>query len=512
VSTEKKEWMMGQVDDIIPVINPRYSDEKGKAAPIWEHKFVYDTNISTVEPLYFWIIDYMSDAIGGVEKISDSFTATPGSAYFADLGQRATRMQEEGMKIMATLNAVVKSVVNLVYDLRNFDLRLKAYEKLHSKKPGESQEGMLSLKEIWMNSVDAQRGMGSINNMAHQYGFSTLRPAFMAADSVKKVGEMDINDIVKRVLESRVSEFLSWVELSEAELKKRYEIEKAYLRNQIDTMKLYSSWVGPYLQAAEQLRMKGSKDAGLVSAFNSMILELELLGMKDVKVADEVTAKNLPEQFAKKDRNGEIRKFKMCMTVNFKFRSYSTQQFPHAGRVEIEFRAYVLNSDELLLLKKKRDDGMKESMLKLAQNLTEVSLKTLQEDIDYFTKKKEEEKEEKTFFEGIYHEFKKSIVGQSRVEKEKEAEEAEKEKKEKEEKKMEKLKAEGVPEDTHEESVVRQFAEVGSAEMCFSLFDIFKKSQGMAAFPKPFDEPDVVNRIRARMAEVNNLLKNQPKK
>jgi len=497
---------MGEIDDLIAKINPRYSED-GKPAPVWEHKIVYDTNLNTLEPVYYWLIDYLNGAYAGAEKISDTFAASPGSTYFADLGARATKMQEEGMKIMATVNAVVKSIINLIYDLKNFEIRLKQYDKANSKDPAVKEEGILGLKEIWMNSVDAQRGMGSINNMAHQYGFTTLRPAFMAATSAENVDTMDLNDIVKRILKPRIGEFFDWAKVSEAELRKRYDIEKSYLQNQISTLNLYATWVKPYLTAAEQLRMKEKPtEAALVSVFGQMVLELGLLSKKPLKIDELVLSKDLPPEFLKKAKS--IRQFYKLLAIDFVFRTYPTQQAPHAGRLEINFKAYVLNEDELAILNKMREEKNKDSMLNLAQNLSEDSLKKLKEDIDYFlVPKKEEKEEEGSLFKGAYDDFKKTLFGQTMEEKEKERKKKEEEDKAKLAEKVKKLWEEGIPADSHEESVVREFAELDSSVSCFNAFDVFKKAHGLASFPNPFDEPDAYKRIRQRIVEVKAALK-----
>lgn len=507
---------MGEIDDLIGKVAPRYS--KG---PIWENKIVYDTNISTLEPLYFWIIDFLAGY--KPEKLVDNFTAAPGSSYFADLGARATKMQEEAMKILGAVNLVVKSVINLVYDLKNFEQRLAEYDAAKSKKASERERGVLALKEIWMNSVDAQRGMGSINNMAQQYGFTLLRPAFMAVmpdkdaplDSMNDVVDtmqkkLELNDIVLRVLKPRISEFVKWVELSEKELRNRYKIQQSYLRNQVDTLKLYSSWVKPYINAAEQLRMKENKEPALVSVFGSMILELTLLAKNQVDVAGEVESGNLPPAFAKK--KDKIRDFWQVILVDFKFRTYPTQQAPHAGRVDIKFSAYALNNDEMLLFEKLREEAAVDSVLGVAERASGESLKVLQEDINRFLelnieKKEEKEKKEKLLLTELYDDIKKYFVSPSKSEKEREEKEKKaKEKKEKEERKK-KLKEEGVADDNYEESVVREFTELNAAEFCFKTFDVFKKSQGMASFPSPFDEPEFIQRLREKKAEARLLLK-----
>ncbi len=89
--------------------------------------------------------------------------------------------------------------------------------------------------------------------------------------------------------------------------------------------------------------------------------------------------------------------------------------------------------------------------------------------------------------------------------------EEEKKKREKEERKAF-LKDEGVPEDNYEESVIREFTELNAAEFCFKAFDVFKKSQGMASFPSPFDDPEIMKRLRDKRAEINLILKKSQSK
>src|SRR3989344_9520501 len=108
-----------------------------------------------------------------------------------------------------------------------------------------------------MDKVDMARGNSSIKAMAlGQAGFQTLINAFLMVSSPKDVDSLDLNDMVKRILKPRIQEFNIWVDQSEKELRKRYEIEKTYLRSQVSSLKLYSRWVKPYLRAAEQLKME----------------------------------------------------------------------------------------------------------------------------------------------------------------------------------------------------------------------------------------------------------------
>jgi len=493
---------MGETDGIISKVNKRYIGEDGKPSPVWENELNYETTVENLQPIYFWIIDFASAMFKNLEKIKDNFITSPGSGYFSDLGARATKMQEESMKILGYVNTVVKSIINLIYDLKEFELLMKDYENSKSADPQKKQTGILGLKQRWMSSVDAKRGMGSIDNMAHQYGFTLLRPAFMAAESVEKVDGMDLNDIIKRILKPRLSEFFEWAKLSESELKKRYNIEKSYLKNQISTLNLYTSWVKPYLAAAEQLRMKGSESPGIVSVFSTMILELELLGYSPMKVEERVVAKDLPQKFKKIKFS---RNYNSVGVINFAFRTFPSQQTMHAGKVTVSFKAFTMNDDEFLLFRyKKKEKDLKDMFSVTA--ITQETLDTLKDDIEKYTKEEEKKEEkEKGAFSGIFSSFADTFGITKKKEKKKEKTPEEKEKEESEKGKT--FDEQGIPPDSYEESVLRDLAEADAGGACFKVFDTFKKSRGMASFVSPFDEPDVMTRLRIKMAEAQALRK-----
>jgi len=485
--------MIIEIDKIISKINPKYK------YPIWENKMTYDTSAETLESVYFWIVDFISSLQykeKDVEKLSDNFSAAPGSPYFASLSERAIRMQDESMKILGSVNMVIKSILNLVYDLKNFEKILIDYENYNGADPQKKEAALLGLKERWMNTVDAQRGMGSLNNMTHQYGFTTLRPAFMVAKSLDAADKMDLNEIVKNVLKPRLAEFFEWVKLSEEEIEKRFKIEKSYLKNQVDTLGLYTRWIKPYLKAAEQLRGGEVTSAALVSVFGYMVLELNLLAKKEIDVKDEAENKNLPERFTR--IAGKLRKFYPCIFIDFKFRCYSTQQIPHPGRVDIGFKAYALNEEEYLLFKARLEEDDMKMLFGMAESLTQSSLLELQKDIDHFiTKPSKEEKPKPRFF--LAEIFSKQKAKKSE-------EEVEEEEKAKEKEKIKRLKN-GIAPDTYEEEIVRAYTEYKAADSCFKIYDTFKKSKGMASFPNPFDELDVINVLRAKRKEIELELK-----
>jgi len=227
----------------------------GLKAPVQKHSLYYDSFGDSIEALYYWLIDMLQSdpRMQRIDKLVDNFVSSPGSGHFSEIGMKTTKMQEEAMKLLGSANTVLKSILNIIYDLKEFKMRLKLYERLKSKAPEEKNSAMISLKQVWLDTVDMKKGNTSIKAMAQQYQYVTLIDAFMTIRDLKELEKnnkedaLDLNDRVRRILQQRFGEFKDWVEESEKELSKRFEIEKLYLKSQINSIKLYARWVKPYL-------------------------------------------------------------------------------------------------------------------------------------------------------------------------------------------------------------------------------------------------------------------------
>ena len=265
------------------LIDPSYMDfinigynnamsKKGLKAPLEQHTLIYDSFGEGLEAIYFWLIDFAGNMYKKVDKVIDNFVSSPGSSHFSEMGMRLTKMQEEGMKMLGAANQVLKSILNIIFDLKEFKMRLAIYEKLKAESKEEGESAMLSLKQIWLDTVDFKKGNSSIKALAlsQQGGFVTLIDAFMAVENEKleyKGQKIDLNDRVLRLLQQRIGEFLIWIKESERELKKRYEVERKYLKSQVNTVKLYARWAKPYLKATKDLEQRASSTAALVTLF-----------------------------------------------------------------------------------------------------------------------------------------------------------------------------------------------------------------------------------------------------
>lgn len=442
---------------------------KGLANPIEQHRLVYEVASQSLEQIYFWILDYVNGVYGSSEKLIDNFISAPGSGHFAEMQGRATRMQEEAMKIFQTTGVLIKSILNIIYDLKEWQIRLSFYDDLKSSDKQKRSASMLSLKQVWMDNVDIKRGNSSIKAMAQQFDYVTLIDAFMAANSLEEVEKLDLNDRVKRILQQRIADFLKWLTESERESRKRFEIEKIYLRSQVNNVKLYAQWAKPYLKASQQLGQNLRPSADVVNLFNTSVSELVLLAKGRYDFMQDVAAGELPKLYKKL----KIRKYTPVALIEFKYRSIPERAdqrggYVFVGLVEVTFTSFALNEDELKVLSQevaKDDFG---DIYQMISGSTDESLMQIQSDIDELlgtAEKKEPEAPEKKSedtnpFSALFSGFSS-----------KKKEEAKKDL------------SHGIPKDDEYEKAVRNLVVLNSRWACRKLYDDYKKVHGMASFP-----------------------------
>ncbi len=283
--------------------------------------------------------------------------------------------------------------------------------------------------------------------------------AFMAAESLSALKKLDLNDRVRRILEQRIGEFEKWLKESEQELRKRYEIEKIYLKNQVSSVRLYARWIKPYLKFAKELEQRAKSTAGLVSAFNTSLLELVLLGKNEYKIANDIGIGILPRKF----KDITKKKYYAIVIIEFNFRSAperaSAGGYGYRGRVEMSFTSYALNEEELEILKKELEKDDLGDLMTLAHGATDESLEKIQVDLEEFLEEKPKKKEEKESqdvnpFSALF----------SFLKKEKKKEE------------------EGIPKDTDAEKVIRSLAILKARKECMDLYNTYKGANNMPNF------------------------------
>ncbi len=459
--------------EALELVNPFKLPKITKNNPIEQHSLTFDATGEALEPIYFWVIDALYKDYKDmklVDKVVDNFSSTVGSGFFSDRGQRAKLMQDAAIKILGDANQIIKLILNLIYDLKEFRLRLRHYDDYKGKDEKKKAAALLSLKQIWMDQVDIKKGNGSINMLAQQLQFVTIRDAFLSVNTLEAAEKLDLNDRVKRMLLQRIKEFNDWIEESERELRKRYEIEKIYLKSEVNSIRLYARWAKPYLKAAKDLEQANPNPkyaANLVNAFNTALFELVLLGQSDYKPEDDVRSKDLPQVFLTPKR-----KYIPLIVVELRFRSIPervTQQggYVFRGKLEAVFTSFALNEQELKIVKTEMEKDDLGDIYQAIEGATDESLGLLQTDIDDLLGDKEEKKaEEKKKEEEDTNPFS-ALISFFKSDKKKEEKKDDKNKK--------------IEADDDLEQVIRAEALIKARKECLKIYGLYKKSHGMPA-------------------------------
>ena len=440
------------------------------------HKLTYESYAESLEPIYFFILDLMNDMGMGAEKLVDNFFSSPGSTQWQEASQRKGIVQQQAYKVMGDISTVLRSVLNIVYDLRDFKMRLQLYDDYGNLDGEDKKSALLALKQLWLDKVDIQKGNSSIKAMAlGQASFVTLIDAFVSVNTVQDAEKLDLNERVKRILMPRIKEFKIWLEQSEKELRKRFEIERNYLKSQVSSLKLYSKWAKPYLVAASNLESEDiNSKAALVKAFNRVLFEVTLFGKSSINIENAALGGDLPMEFRKK----KFRGYNSCTLVDFNFRAVPGQG-AFMGRVDVKFSAYALNDDEVETLKKALEESDLGDILKLIQGATDDSLEQLQKEIEEFigedepqeeVKKKEKKKanssDKNPFLALIGH------YSDEKVEKREMKEGGSKSKE---------IQI-PTPDSWIEGEHLRPLAATGAINTTFNLFNVYKKAHGMPSY------------------------------
>jgi len=347
-----------------------------------EYNLVYDSFGEGLEPAYYWVLDFLREDLGyNVEKIYDQFAAAEASGYFGELGARRTAMEKRAMEVMQTLGVIVKSILQLLWDLREFELRIDHYDKLKSKKKEEAEAADGALKAIWLTEVDIKKGRGSVNLLTQDLHFVTLRDAFMVAKSIADIPKMDLNERVKRILKYKIKEYQDWLKRSEAELRKRFQVEKSWLKSQVNAMKLYTKWARPYLLATKKLFPAERLETGMeeiVTAFDVMRIDLIVFGQKPIEA--------IPRKGGRAPKKVEIPnegdKLYAALEVEFRFRTTpsgepSKGHYTQRGKVDMHFRPYALTGEEIKKIKTLEED----EVLQFLEGMTTESLHAMRDDL-----------------------------------------------------------------------------------------------------------------------------------
>ena len=257
--------------------------------------------------------------------------------------------------------------------------------------------------------------------MAQQLEFITLPDLFFDAPPFKNRAELenhvksldkDFNRNVLRVLERHLSQFLIWKVRTHKEHENRRNFMLQYLLQHFDIIKMYITWLKPYLRHTTKLSLKqqNMKSADIVAAFEGSMLDVEVLAHKSEK---KIMVGN------KYVTDGHE-----CILATFNYRtrpelkvSQEYQRGPvHIGKMEFQLRVYHWTKEEVQNYVKLKEQEIIYLMGDISQSV-QTAMTSLGKELDKYleeartnagakgAKKEEKVEDKKTFMEMFFGDF-----------------------------------------------------------------------------------------------------------
>ena len=349
-----------------------------------------------VERFYFWILNFIQSTPPSglnykrVEKIRDIFSASESSSYFGNIEQRKGLQQDKVSQFLATVGKMLKDTFQIIRELRIIEERLDYYKK--SEAGDESSE--IALKSIWIDLVEGgAKNPTSVLGLATQVGFTILPDLFFhihpknskdVEGKVSSLSKEGINKKVQEVLSRKLTQYITWKETTRKEINQRWTFILKYLRQHYETIRLYMTWVRPYLKNIKKLQMQETDKPEMISAFETSLIEIEILAIAKEK--------------GKSTYNPCIHvKFEYVAIPQMAYQQELQRGAIHTGRTNITMSAYSLTEEQIEDYKKKKEEEDMEllSSLNSAMDALKDDLKKYLEKADgEFKEKKEEKKKE----------------------------------------------------------------------------------------------------------------------
>ena len=330
-----------EIDEEVRKANPTFT---GYVKPLTRYRIVVESFNMAIEEPYFWVLEYLRNmhTFPFILKITDVFSAAENSSFFGASQQRLGLQQDKVSQFLATIGKMVKELFQLVREMRILDERIGYYSDSMDANSKSRNSAEITLKGIWVDMVEqGAKNPASVYGMAREVQFTTLPDLFFSThplkqEDVDEVVEKDraqFNRKVREVLARKLRGYLAWKEHTYEEIKNRRVFTLKYLRQHYEIIRMYITWVKPYLKNIERLTMDQNKmdSPDLLNAFENSMIEIEILAKNPSNIVNEVILchflyRTRPEMnYHQEYQRGPI----------------------HVGRVEINFRAYTWTDEQI---------------------------------------------------------------------------------------------------------------------------------------------------------------------
>lgn len=357
-------------------------DEDAYPDPYSRFRLLVEKPDQNIEETYYWFLNFLRNDMhfSQIDKIYDVFSASESSALWGNIGQRQSIQQDRASQYLKGIGELVRTLFQIVRELRILDERLEPYAKWETNKSAD-----ITLKGIFASLVEGGgNNPDSIYSLAQKMGFTVLPDLFMNThvyelDDIDKVVDegsaKEFNNVLKTVLKRKLFGYINWKKKTETEFKARRKFQLQYLRQHWSTIQLYMTWVKPYLRANKRLSARQShiESAEFIGAFDTSRIEIEVLAKRPLKMS--------------KDN-----KHYSCVLATFSFMSKPKMSYKpemqqqvvgHIGSCEITLRSYGWHEEDVKAYKKMRQEEDLE-LLKLADEHVGNAFDALKEELQKY--------------------------------------------------------------------------------------------------------------------------------
>ncbi|MBN2423033.1 hypothetical protein JXB41_07440 [Candidatus Woesearchaeota archaeon] len=345
-------------------IHTKYPD------PLKRYRFqVADPNINAQKIINTFVTIFgIKLGFNKTEKIVDSMGLSVGSSMFGNLAARLAAQQNQASQYLKGISEMIKGMFQIVREVRIIDERLQFYYDSDSENSELSMSSEIVLKGLWVDQVEGgSKNPGSVYGLSQTVGFTILPDVFFRTKPIKKneiekvVDAMKFNEKVKEILKRKLRQYYEWKERTKSELETRKRFVVKYLRQHYTTIKLYMSWITPYLRNIKRLKDmdKLSDKASVLNAFEQTLMEAETLHYRS--------------GYGKYNAVENVR-FEIKVTPTLGFHNYEYQHKGpiHVGRVRVTIRSYAWTDEQIDNYKKYKNDEELELMSEINSSIEEA--------------------------------------------------------------------------------------------------------------------------------------------
>ncbi|MBU0758404.1 MAG: hypothetical protein KKF44_10125 [Nanoarchaeota archaeon] len=408
----------------------------GYPAPNKRYKIQLMDPHHNIESMYHHLMLDFGERLGlnKHKKIIDSMGLSVGSSMFGNFQTRLAAQQNQASQYLKGISEMVKGMFQIVREVRIIEERLQFYYDTLAKDPKSLSPEQLAkqkghyenkksseivLKSLWVDQVEGgSKNPSSVYGLSATVGFTILPDIFFritpmkTKDIEKEVEKLKFNEKVKEILKRKLRQYYEWKDRTLEELETRRNFVIKYLRQHHATIKLYMSWVSPYLRNIKRLRHTDdhhlSGELDVVTAFESTIIEVETLHWR--------------EGYHKKTEKKDELKYNAVVLLNFHylvkpelaFHHYEYQHRGpiHVGKMILTMRAYSWTNEQIKnYLKYKSEEEL--DLLREINSSIDEAMNALGEDLkkylegkgEDFGSKNDEEKIKKKPLPSIFDPF-----------------------------------------------------------------------------------------------------------